>query len=166
MSRSGTGSVGNATRSPPHGTTSGGTSSPNVTDPATSASPDVSVQLVLDTSALLAYCHPDLAIHVGEPLAICEEDEDAQFAVPAVCLGEAVRNGAGEAMLQVLTGRDSCVIAPLRRGDWPAFGRDAVLLDRLDLAAATVVAAAYRAPILSQEWGRYPGDFPVISIGP
>ncbi len=126
----------------------------------------MTVQLVLDTSAVLAYCDPDLSIHVGEPLAILEEDENAQYAVPAVCLAEAVRQGAGEAMVRILTSRESCSIAPLRRGDWAALGRDARLLGRLDLAAATVVSAAHRVPILSQEWDRYPDDFPIIDIAP
>jgi hypothetical protein len=126
----------------------------------------VTVHLVLDTSAILAYCHPDLSIHVGEPLAELEEDEQALFATPAVCLAEAVRQGADEAMLRVLTGRDSCVIAPLRRGDWAALGRDAQILSRLDLAAATVVSAVHGAPIISQEWDKYPDDVPVIDIAP
>ncbi len=126
----------------------------------------MTVQLVLDTSAVLAYCDPGLSIHVGEPLAILEEDENALVAVPAVCLAEAVRQGADEAMVRILASRDSCTVAPLRRGDWGALGHDARLLGRIDLAAATIVSAAYRAPILSQETGRYPDDFPIIGIGP
>jgi hypothetical protein len=67
--------------------------------------------LVLDVSALLAYCSGE-SIEPGAMIALAGEDPDQQVWIPALCLGEATRRSVGSkhsAVLDVLTGPDSGV---------------------------------------------------------
>lgn len=108
----------------------------------------MSVRLVLDTTALLAYVAGDTrAVELGELIANVEEDGDIT-GIPALCLIAAYRqvDAAQRAKLLELTGDDDgpTVILPVLAAD---VGSVAELAGRLpyDLAQAASTASRHDA---------------------
>jgi hypothetical protein len=73
------------------------------------------IRVVLDTTAVIA--HTKGSINVGEIL-VEVTDEQASFAVPAVCLIEAART-VTDVPLRLLTAHPACRVLPLLASDWP-----------------------------------------------
>ncbi len=100
----------------------------------------MTVQLVLDTSAVLAYVAGSTGL--GELLGEVA-DEKAQFAVPAVCLVEAagVLTDAAWPMLDVLAGHPNAVITALDAAEWRHHASAALIFDGVGNGAAALLVA-------------------------
>lgn len=105
------------------------------------------VELVLDTSAVLAYVTG--SISVGETLAEVADNE-ALFAVSALALVEAVRLGGPGAAdgTELLARHPCCEVLPLPE-DWVRLGLAAHVLGRTHAAAAFLAASDFDAAILT-----------------
>jgi hypothetical protein len=123
------------------------------------------IRIVLDTTAVLIWIdpNPDRAILVGEPVAELA-DEGARFAVPVICLAEAHARVGDTKAIERIAAHQHGVVTPLAVDDWPALSAGRGLLDRLDLAAAFVVADGPDAHIVTAEPERYAAIADEISI--
>jgi hypothetical protein len=115
---------------------------------------DVPIRVVLDTTAVIAYTQG--SVNVGEIL-VEVTDEDAFFAVPAVCLVEAART-AVDAKLRLLTAHPACQVLPLLVADWSPLVAAMRVLHRLDLAVALYAARQAGGYVLSAEPDAYGDD--------
>jgi hypothetical protein len=117
----------------------------------------VSVRLILDTTALLAYAAADpRAVEVGELIASVEENGDT-CGVPALCLIEAYRQtslGRREMLLE-LTGDDGpALILPVLSTDVVHMG-DLIAALAYDQAHAATAAVKHDALLATYESGQY-----------
>jgi predicted nucleic acid-binding protein len=117
----------------------------------------VSVRLVLDTTALLAYAAADpRAVQVGELIASVEENGDT-CGVPALCLIEAYRQTSHvqRRTLLDLTGDDGpTVVLPVVSTDVAHMG-DLVTELAFDRAHAATAALKHDALLATYDSGRY-----------
>jgi predicted nucleic acid-binding protein len=127
----------------------------------------VTVTVVLDTSAVIAYTKASVA--VGELLSIITDDGDTAL-VPATCLAEAHRRltGGDEALLSILSNIPCVEHAPLS----PDQASDVGMLARrgggIDLGHAAAMAVAHQAQLVSQDvltMSRLlPPDWPILEV--
>lgn len=120
----------------------------------------MSVRLILDTTALLAYAAADLrAVQVGELIASVEENGDT-CGVPALCLIEAYRQAppSQRRTLLELTSDDDgpTVILPVLSTDVAHMG-DLVGELAYDQAHAATVAVKHDALLATYQSGQYNG---------
>ncbi|MEJ3748758.1 hypothetical protein WEI85_36460 [Actinomycetes bacterium KLBMP 9797] len=127
----------------------------------------MSVTVVLDTSALLAYSKGSIA--VGELVSIVADDDDTVL-VPAACLAEAYRQlpVGQDALLGILTDVTSVEIAPLASEDAPAVGASARTVSGIDLGHAAAEAVRHDAQLATQESAAMsrllPADWPILEV--
>jgi hypothetical protein len=112
-------------------------------------------ELVLDTSALLAYAS-GASVEPGAMLTLAEEDPGQQVWIPALCLGQAqleLADSPAEAMLDLLFTADrdiqvaTCDAATSRRVARIA-ARSGVTLD---IAHAVATAVLYRCYLVTRD---------------
>jgi hypothetical protein len=127
----------------------------------------VSVTVVFDTSAVLAYVKGSVA--VGELISIIADDGDAVL-VPASCVAAASQHVRkdDEAMLGILAGAPCVVLAPLTPEQAIEVGavvRDSTGIDR---GHAAVEAKGHNAQLATQDVAEMsrllPDDWPVIEL--
>jgi hypothetical protein len=127
----------------------------------------VTVTVVFDTSAILAYVKGSIA--VGELLSIVADDGDTVL-VPATCLAEASRQvrDEDEAMVTILTGAPCVALAPLTADQAIEVGAVVRGSNSVDLGHAAVEAIGHGAQLATQhvaETSRLlPEDWPVIEL--
>lgn len=127
----------------------------------------MTVTVVLDTSALLAYTNGSIA--VGELLSIITDDEDTAL-VPAACLAQAYRlaETGQDALLGVLTTVPCVTLAPLDPDDAGAVGAAARPASGVDAGHAVIEAVRHEAQVATREAnavGRLlPPDWPIIEV--
>ncbi|HEX6683176.1 MAG TPA: hypothetical protein VF062_10290 [Candidatus Limnocylindrales bacterium] len=104
----------------------------------------MSVRLVLDTSALIAYIAEDMrSLQVGELIASVDENED-QCGIPALCLLAACKQVEAASMAKLLELAEDeegpTVVLPLLAGDVREVAAHSVLLpdDRAQAASETL----------------------------
>lgn len=100
----------------------------------------MTVQLALDTSAVLAYVAGSRGL--GELLGEIA-DEKNQFAVPAIALVEAagVLSDPAWPMLDVLAGHPSAVVTGVDAGEWRHHASAALMFDGPGNGAAALLVA-------------------------
>ena len=103
------------------------------------------IDLVLDTSAIAAYA---TTVDVGETINEVR-DNDAVFALPAVCLVEAAQKLPAE-FLELLVANGSASVPGVDPTTWRALAAMRGLLGRFDLAAAFAVAATIASSTVSR----------------
>lgn len=127
----------------------------------------MSVTVVLDTSALLAYTKGSIA--VGELVSIVSDDDD-RVLVPATCLAEAYRQlpQGHDALLSVLVGITNVEVAPLPAEDATDVGATARPASGIDLGHAAVEAVRHEAQLATQDGATMshllPHDWPIIEV--
>jgi hypothetical protein len=119
----------------------------------------VSVRLILDTTALLAYAAADpRAVQVGELIASVEENGDT-CGIPALCLVEAYRQtslGQRQTLLELTDDDGPAVVLPLLSTDVAHMG-DLVAELAYHQAHAATVAVKHDALLATYESGPYSG---------
>jgi len=118
----------------------------------------VSIRLVLDTSALLAYLAGDTrSLEVGELLASVEENGDLT-GIPVVCLVAAYRQVAAPQqakLLELAEGDDGpTVVLPLLAADAAQVAERALRLD-FDRAQAAAETLKHDATLATYERAKY-----------
>jgi rRNA-processing protein FCF1 len=127
----------------------------------------MSVTVVLDTSALLAYTKGSIA--VGELVSIISDDDDTVL-VPAACLAEANRQlpQGQDAVLGVLVGITNVEVASLPAEDAIDVGATARSASGIDLGHAAVEAVRHEAQLATQDGATMsrllPYDWPIIEV--
>lgn len=127
----------------------------------------MSVTVVLDTSAVLAYTKGSIA--VGELLSIVTDDGDTVL-VPASCLAEAHRESppAVDALLQILSAVPCVALAPLRPDQAAEVGALARASSGIDVGHAAVEAIRNEAQLATQDGAAMsrllPKDWSVIEV--
>jgi PIN domain len=128
----------------------------------------VTVTVVLDTSAVLAYTKGSIA--VGELLAIVADDGDTVL-IPASCLAAACRhvaNGGDEALLRLLSTAPSVALAPLTPEQAMEVGAKARRATGIDAGHAAAEAIIHDAQLATQEPAEMsrllPTDWPIIGV--
>jgi hypothetical protein len=127
----------------------------------------VTVTLVLDTTAVLAYAKGSIA--VGELLSIITDDGDTVL-VPATCLAEAHRrlNDAEDALLAVFSTIPCVEVGPLLPSQAVEIGVAARTSGGIDAGHAAVEAVAREAQLATQDvvtMSRLlPPDWPIIEV--
>lgn len=127
----------------------------------------MSVTIVLDTSAILAYTKGSIA--VGELLSIVADDGDTVL-IPAACLAEAFRRSTESTnpLLRVLSGVPCVELAPLEADQAAETGACVRGSAGIDIGHAVVEAVARNAQLATQNGvltGRLlPPDWPIIEI--
>jgi hypothetical protein len=96
---------------------------------------------MLDTSAMLAYAAGSM--HVHEPVLLSGEDGE-NFAVPVLCLIEAVRRDPAADLHELLHADQVITVMPDRHTDADLLVDRTVYLDGHEDAAATAVITSYR----------------------
>lgn len=111
------------------------------------------IDLILDTSAVSAYIKGSM--NVGETLAEVADNE-AHFAVPALCLIEAVRLGGPDAAAgaELLAGHTCCEVLPVP-ADWLTLALASHFFGRTDIAWVFLAAGVRDAAILTAEPASY-----------
>jgi hypothetical protein len=127
----------------------------------------VSVTLVLDTTAVLAYTKG--AIAIGELLSIITDDEDTVL-IPATCLAEAHRRltDGGDAVLQILSTIPCIEFGPLLPSQAVEVGVAARMGGSVDAGHAAVEAAGRNAQLATQDAATMsrllPPNWPIIEV--
>jgi hypothetical protein len=127
----------------------------------------VSVTVVLDTSAVLAYTKGSIA--VGELLSIVADDGDTAL-VPAACLAEAYRRlvDDGDELLGVLASVPCVEVAALSADQAASVGVVARGATGIDLGHAAAEAVARHAQLATRNHAvmsrLVPVDWPVIEL--
>ena len=115
--------------------------------------PDRPVGLILDTTAILAFTDPKLAIHVGEPLTEAEDNGEL-LGLPLPCLVEAARTTTS-GLLDLLVGSDSVVVLAEDPASWRALASMWELVGRPGAATAALFGLDLDVLVLTREPGRY-----------
>jgi hypothetical protein len=115
---------------------------------------DQPIRVVPDTSAIIAYAHGSL--NVGEVL-VEVTDEQASFAVPAVCLVQAA-TAAADTQLRLLTAHPACRVLPLHAEDWPRLVTAMRIFGRVDLAVSIYATRQADGYVLTAEPDAYGDD--------
>jgi hypothetical protein len=105
------------------------------------------IRLVLDTTAIVAFT--DGSVAVGETIREVV-DEDAAYALPLLCLAEAVAlvDGERQPLLHLLARHTHATVVPTSE-DWEALGLAARLYGTPARGAAVAVAGQHRAYLLT-----------------
>ncbi len=126
----------------------------------------MSVTVVLDTTAVLAYAKGSIA--VGELLSIVADDGHTAL-IPAACLAEAHRRQAdNSALLRVLAAAPCVELAPLMPEQAAEVGAGAGGSAGLDQGHAAVEAVARGAQLATQDVAimslLLPPDWPILEV--
>jgi hypothetical protein len=127
----------------------------------------VSVTVILDTTAVLAYTKGSIA--VGELLSIVADDGDTAV-VPASCLAEAYRQLAegGDALLAVLSAVPCVEVAPLAAERATEVGVAARRSAGIDVGHAAAEAVGHGAQLATQDGAAMsrllPAHWPIIEL--
>ncbi len=122
----------------------------------------MTVRLVLDTSAIVAYAS---TVDVGETISQVEENS-AQFALPVACLVEASAT-TGPELLAGLVAHPAAVIVDLAGADWTVLAVTREILGGIDAASALHAAERFGCDILTDDPERYDAlgdDPPIITV--
>jgi hypothetical protein len=124
-----------------------------------------SIRIVLDTTAIVAYAGTSLA--VGETITEVG-DEGAYVGLPVACLAEAYRRVTEDQLvgISLLVEHPSVLVVDTDPADWLALAGLARDLDRVDAAAALLLAVDSDGYVLTGEPTVYgnPDEMPVIPI--
>jgi rRNA-processing protein FCF1 len=127
----------------------------------------VTVTLVLDTTAVLAYAKGSVA--VGELLSIITDDGDTVL-IPATCLAEASRQltAADDALLSILSTIACVELSPLRTEHAAEVGVAARGSAGIDASHTAAEAVARRAQVATQDVAvmsrLLPPGWPVVEV--
>ncbi|MGC4808638.1 hypothetical protein [Micromonospora sp. DT233] len=124
---------------------------------------DRPVRIVLDTSAILAFCHE--SIHVGEVIAEVA-DEECLVGLPVLCLAEAYR-AADQDRLELLENHPAVVVLTIDPFSWRALAVTCETVGRADAASALLAAVDAGGYVLTAQPGLYAGlagGGPIIPI--
>jgi predicted nucleic acid-binding protein len=125
---------------------------------------DRSVRVVIDTSAIIAFTHG--SIDVGEVIAEVD-DENGAVVLPVLSLITAYRVTSDRDRLDVLVHHPAAVVLDIGPADWRVVADLAGPTDRIDAAAAALLAVDYRATMLTRQSNWYAdmaADFPIIAF--
>ncbi|MET8088183.1 hypothetical protein [Micromonospora sp. NPDC005194] len=112
------------------------------------------VRIVLDASAVLAFCRE--SIHVGEVIAEVA-DEDCVVGVPVMCLAEASRGAADADRLDLLVNHPAVEVLTVDPLSWRALAVVYDTVGRLDAASALLAAVDSGGYVLTGQPGLYAG---------
>ncbi|MET8909553.1 hypothetical protein [Micromonospora sp. NPDC004551] len=115
---------------------------------------DRPVRIVLDASAILAFCRE--SIHVGEVIAEIA-DEECLFGLPVMCLAEASRAAADGDRLDLLVNHPAATVLDVDPSNWRALAVVYDTVGRLDAAAALLAAVDNDGYVLTGQPGLYAG---------
>ncbi|WP_431977588.1 hypothetical protein [Micromonospora haikouensis] len=115
---------------------------------------DRPIRIVLDASAILAFCRE--SIHVGEVIAEIT-DEECYFGVPVTCLAEASSAAADSDRLDLLVNHPAAVVLDVNPSNWRALAVVYATVGRLDAAAALLAAVDNNGYVLTGQPGLYAG---------
>jgi hypothetical protein len=115
---------------------------------------DRPVRIVLDASAVLAFCRE--SIHVGEVIAEVA-DEECLVGVPVMCLAEASRGAADADRLDLLVNHPAAVVLTVDPLSWRALAVVYDTVGRLDAAAALLAAVDNSGYVLTGQPRLYAG---------
>jgi PIN domain nuclease of toxin-antitoxin system len=123
----------------------------------------MTVRLILDTSAVLAYIKG--SIHVGELITELQDEADIRFAVPVLCLAEAgtVSDDGDTLVLLARHGRATVTSVPADR--WLDLVNLSKMLGRVNHAATFMTATKHQAYLVTATPERYPDTDMIIEIG-
>ncbi|WP_330441312.1 hypothetical protein OHB44_33255 (plasmid) [Micromonospora sp. NBC_00821] len=126
---------------------------------------DPTVRVILDASAIIAFCRE--SIDVGEVIAEVADEEGSVFGLPVLCLAEAARVVADQDRLALLvTHRAAEVLSP-EPDSWRALAVTLDTVGRVDAASAVLAAIDLGCHVLTGQPGLYggiAGGGPVIAI--
>ncbi|MEW1584345.1 hypothetical protein AB0283_02690 [Micromonospora vinacea] len=112
------------------------------------------VRIVLDASAVLAFCRE--SIHVGEVIAEVA-GEDCVVGVPVMCLAEASRGAADADRLDLLVNHPAVEVLTVDPLSWRALAVVYDTVGRLDAASALLAAVDSGGYVLTGQPGLYAG---------
>lgn len=113
------------------------------------------VQLVLDTSAIVAFAAGSIA--VGELIAEID-DEEGSTGLPALCLAEANQCAVDADRLNLLVSHHATVLLDLHAADWRALSMSAhEILGRADAATAVLAAVEFDCDVVTTTPRLYAG---------
>lgn len=127
----------------------------------------MTVTLVLDTGAVLAYAKGSIA--VGELLSIITDDGDTAL-IPAACLAEAHRRlpDGEDGLLAILSTIPCVALSPLLPDQSTEVGVAARRGGGVDAGHAAVEAVAHEAQVVTQDVATMsrllPADWPIIEV--
>lgn len=113
---------------------------------------DRPVRLVLDASAILAYCRGSVA--VGEALAELADDSTGA-ALPVNCLADAYASAVEVDRLVLLAGHEATVLWTDEAGQWQALGELRALTGGVASASAALAAVDEDCWVLTADPGLY-----------
>ena len=117
------------------------------------------VRLVLDTTAITAWCRESVA--VGELLAEIR-DEDGAAVIPLACLVEAAHSTGllEQQRLDLLVDHDATVLLEDDARDWKALAATRTVIGRADLASAAMLAMTCSVNVMTNDprWYAELGD--------
>ncbi|OKI47436.1 hypothetical protein [Micromonospora sp. CB01531] len=108
---------------------------------------DLSIRIILDTSAIIAFAKGSIA--VGEAIAAVA-DEGGLFGLPVMCLAEASRSGADPIRLDLLVNHPAAAVLTVDPLKWRAFAVICRRTGQLDTASALLAAADHDCAVLSE----------------
>lgn len=114
------------------------------------------IRVVLDTSAIVAYCRE--SVDVGELISEIA-DENGVVGLPMLCLVEARTRLADGDLLDVLTKHPATDVLAPDVADWQALAALDGEIGRRDASTAMLDAVAYGVDILTATPGLYVGAF-------
>jgi hypothetical protein len=122
----------------------------------------MTVAMVLDSSAVLAYCMG--VPHVGEVLGELLEEPGSRFALPAVCLAEAAAIADDDGLVMLLGGHARGVVAQVPAGRWRQLVGLSRQLGSPKWAVPFLLAATNDAYLLTATPDRYPVADRVVDV--
>ena len=125
---------------------------------------DRPIELILDTSAVLAY--NSHLLDVGETLAEVA-DEDAVVGVPLLCLVEAAHRSAAMAVLELLAHNPSVEVLADDPTEWQSLAAMLGIVGELGAASGALAAVDFDCQVLTRApelYERMDGGGPIIAF--
>ncbi|SCL21343.1 hypothetical protein [Micromonospora aurantiaca (nom. illeg.)] len=116
---------------------------------------DVSVRIILDTSAVIAFTRE--RIDVGEVIAEVADEPGSAFGLPVLCLAEAARVVDDSARLDLLVNHHAALVLTPDPVSWRALAITHDTVGRLDAASAVLAAIDLGCDVLTGQPGLYAG---------
>ncbi|MCX5070895.1 hypothetical protein OOJ91_34165 [Micromonospora lupini] len=126
---------------------------------------DPTVRVVLDSSAIVAFCRE--SIGVGEVIAEVADEEGCVVGLPVLCLAEAARVVTDQDRLALLVSHRAVEVLSPDPDSWQALAVTLDTVGRVDAATAVLAAIDLGCHVLSGQPGLYggiAGGGPVIGI--
>lgn len=126
---------------------------------------DVTVRIILDTSAIVAFTRESIA--VGEVIAEVADEPGCAVGLPVLCLAEAARVAADSTRLDLLVNHQTALVLTPDPVSWRALAITHDTVGRLDAASAVLIAIDLGCDVLTSQPGLYAGlagGGPIISL--